>query len=594
MANDLSLAVRLFLESRGLTQGLNRASRGMQGFARGAVREFDAVKRALGSVQGQMATLGVSAGVTATVMKSARLDKSLSQIGQTAGVSREDVAQLRGELFRMAKETGQAVEDLSGGFNNLVQSGLDWRQATATIEAINPAMTITGANAQVLASGLTVAAQAFQFDLGNLTTSKELLDKMVVAGRLGNAELENLSSIFARVGVNAQAANFSFDQTLAFIEQLSLIERQPERLATLADSTIRIFTNLEYMKKAQAATGVQFFDAAGARRDPTQVLADISAKYAKFTTDKQRADAIASAFGQTDLDTQRGLRALLMGDNVAGISKMTTQIGAAGGTLKRDLKDALDNSVDQSGRLARTLREAADDFAKPVNATISRGIQWALDSKEQGGLGLSGKELIGGGAALAAGTFIAGRYGGKALKALGGKLGMLGTGVATGKALEQAAGVMPVYVVNMPAGGVGGVEAAIGTAAGGATAGGKVFNKTKTALAMLFGANSLGAIRIMGAGAMTTAGAGVAAAGAAGYGIGTLINRYVIDAAVSAALGREASLGTLIYDLLNRNQGMATVKVEVEGRDGANARVKGVRGTGVEVEAENGMRLGTW
>lgn len=586
MANDLSLAIRLFLESRGFEQGLARSGRGVRGFTRGVAREFGALKRTLGTAQGQFAALGASVGVTATIMKSARLDKTLTQIGQTAGVSRRDVELLRGSLFRMAKETGQQVEELSGGFNNLVQSGLSWREALATVEAINPAIAVTGANAQVLASGLTVAAQAFQFDLGNIETAKGLLDKMVVAGRLGNAELENLSGIFSRVGVNAKAANFSFDQTLAFIEQLSMIERQPERLATLADSTLRIFTNLEYMKRAQAATGVDFFDTSGARRDPTQVLAEISAKYARLTTDKQRADAIASAFGQTDLDTQRGLRTLLSGDNVAGISRMSQQLRGATGTLHRDLDAALNNAVDQSGRLARTLREAADDFAKPVNNAISRGVKYLLDTKEQGGLGLSGKDLLAGGAALAGGTLLAGRYGGKALKALAGKFGGVGVGVATGKALEQAAGVMPVYVVNMPGGGFG--DSAAGAALGGA-AGGAVFSKAKTALAMLLGAPSLGAIRMMGAGAMSTAGAGVVAAGAAGYAAGTLINKG-IDATITKALGREASIGTLIADLVERQQ-QAVVKIEVEGKDGATARVRGVRSNGMDVEADAGIAL---
>lgn len=581
MANDLSVAIRLFLESRGLDQGLRRAGRGLQGFARGAVREFDAVKRALGSVQGQIATLGATVGITATVMKSARLDKSLTQIGQTAGVSRKDVELLRGSLFRMAKETGQQVEELSGGFNDLVQSGLNWREALATIEAINPAMAVTGANAQVLAGGLTVAAQAFQFDLSNLQTSKELLDKMVVAGRLGNAELENLSGIFSRVGVNAKTANFSFDQTLAFIEQLSLIEKQPERLATLADSTIRIFTNLEYMKKAQAATGVNFFDAAGGRRDPTQVLAEISAKYRQFTTDKQRADAISAAFGQTDLDTQRGLRALLAGDNVAGIGKMAAQIRSASGTLNRDLDAALSNAVDQSGRLARTLREAADDFAKPVNDAISRGIRYLLDSKEKGGLGLSGGQLLAGGTALAATAYVGARFGGKALSSLAGKLGLTAAGVATGKALEQAAGVTPVYVVNMPGGGIGGLaEGALGTAAGGKLGG------------------------LLGRAGPLAARAGQLGLLYSSYQIGNQAGGELaraIDQAVTKSLGRDASLGTLLYEMLHRDEdkrlGLATVKIEVEGKDGARARVKDARGENVEVEADAGLRLaagGAW
>ena len=78
--------------------------------------------------------------------------------------------------------------------------------------------------------------------------------------RLGNAELENLPDIFARVGGNAKAANFNLDQTLALVELLSKSEPQAERLATLVDSTMRVFTNMRYMKEAQKATGIGFYD----------------------------------------------------------------------------------------------------------------------------------------------------------------------------------------------------------------------------------------------------------------------------------------------------------------------------------------------
>ncbi len=185
-----------------------------------------------------------------------------------------------------------------------------YEQALASIRAINPAMAVTGASADQLASALSVAGEIFKFDLSRPETAVRLLDQMTAAGRLGNAELEDLASIFARVGGSAKNAGLSFGESLAFIEQLSLIEKEPERLATLADSTLRLFTNQNYLKEAAAATGVKFYDAKGERRAAFDVLQDIARKYQKFKADAQRDKAFAQAFGKTDLDTQRGLRAL--------------------------------------------------------------------------------------------------------------------------------------------------------------------------------------------------------------------------------------------------------------------------------------------
>lgn len=470
MASNLTLVLRLLADSSGLQRGLQQASGGVKrftGFARG---EISALKASFSSLTGKLASLGVSLSVAQQVMKSAKLDQSLTQIGQTAGASKAQVTGLRGELFRMATQTGKNVEDLQQGFNNLVQSGMSWDAASATIKDINIAMAVTGAGADTLSGALSVAAQAFDFDLSKPGMALQLLDKMTVAGRLGNAELEGLADVFSRIGVNAKAAGMNFDQTLAFTETLSLVERSPERLSTLADSTLRLFNNANYRKEATKATGVQFFNKDKSARDPSEVFRDLKAKYDKLTNDQDRAGFMGAAFGKADLDTQKGLRTLFSGDMLTKSKEFGQNLADAGGTLKKDIADALSNAVSQVGRVKSAMRNAADEFAKPINETLANVIQWAMDKKENGGLELDGKDMILGGAGLVASTLAAARYGSMGIKSLAGKFGGIGAGVATGKALEAAAGVTPVYVVNMPGDLAGGTPAIPGVpaSAGGA------------------------------------------------------------------------------------------------------------------------------
>ena len=525
MSKDLSLALRLYTDSARFVAGLTQAESGTRRFVGGAKREFEALKNAMGSVQGKLAQLGVGVGLVATAAQSAHMDKGLTQIGQTAGSSRAEVENLRRELFRMAGETGQNVDDLKVGFNNAVQAGLNFKEALPVIDATNKAMAVTGATADQLTAGLTVAGQAYNFDLAKPQLALTLLDKMTVAGRQGNAELENLSSIFARVGVNASSAGMGFDQTLAFIETLSLVERQPERLATLADSTLRLFTNMKYMKDAAQATGVKFFDGKGERRDAVEILKDIKSKYDTLKNDKSRAIFLQNAFGHADLDTIKGLKTLLGGDSLNKIGEFSTAISNAGGTIERDLPAAISNAVDQTGRLKSELRNAADGFARPINEALQNTIKWGLDKKENGGLGLDGQDVMIGGAVAAAGTFLAARYGGKAISGLAKRFGGTAAGVAEGKALEAAAGVTPVFVVNWPTSMGGGVADIAGAAAGAGAAGkvAKVAGRAKT-LAILAGGLDLAAWGSMGAAGAATATAGVAAAGAGGYAVGSALD----------------------------------------------------------------------
>ncbi len=303
----IDLAGNLESRSRRYGQALmsmaNQGSRAMN-MLRGSAARIGGVMEAMtGRYAGAIAGMGVSYKAVRAVMDSASLDKMLIRVGNTADASREQVEELRKELFTMARSTGQSSNDLLMGFYALVQSGQGWDEALATIQAINPAMAVTGASAEVLAGAMGVAAQAFNFDLSNLETGKLMLDQMYAAGKLGNAELENLADIFARVGNNAKTAGLSFEGALAFIERMSLVERQPERLATLVDSTLRLFNNQTYQDEAARVTGVNFYNADGSRREMFDVLADMRERYrANFKTDTERDRAFSQAFGKTDLD----------------------------------------------------------------------------------------------------------------------------------------------------------------------------------------------------------------------------------------------------------------------------------------------------
>lgn len=425
----------------GMARQIRSSLGGLNGVAAQAGKGLEALT---GRYATGIAGLGVGYKAAQAVMDSARLDKGLMRTSQTMGLTAQQAEETRRALFAMSRDTGQSVDDLKAGFDRLGASGMSYEQALASIRAINPAMAVTGASADQLASALSVAGEIFKFDLSRPETAVRLLDQMTAAGRLGNAELEDLSSIFASVGGSAKNAGLSFGESLAFIEQLSLIEKEPERLATLAGSTLRLFTDQNYLKEAADATGVKFYDAKGERRAAFDVLQDIARKYQQFKTDAQRDKAFAQAFGKADQDTQRGLRALFDSGVLVNLAKLNAEIEGASGTIARDLPNAINNSVDQVGRLKAALSQAADDFARPFNEAIAGGIAMLLD-----GEGLSGKQLLGGAAAAGIAGYGALKLAGLGLSRLGGKAaGGLVSTVARQAGLAGLKLPLPVYVVN--------------------------------------------------------------------------------------------------------------------------------------------------
>ncbi|OQS32460.1 phage tail tape measure protein [Chromobacterium haemolyticum] len=585
----LDLVVRIAADGARYSAGMNAMQRATRNSVNFVKAEFAGLKSAFSSVQGQMAGLGLGIGVAKVVQDAGRFEKQMRLLQVSTGDTRADMEGWRQDMLRHQQNTGTLVSTQVELSDSLQAVGLNMKQIRAVIEPASNTMAVAKTNADQLGKAMGVASKHFKIDLTDTNAVETLLDQMLVAGRLGNAELENLPDIFAKVGARAVEANFSMSQTLALIESLSQAEPQSDRLGTLVDSTLRIFSNAKYMKDAAKGTGVRFFNKDGSRRDPLEILQDMKAKYDKLKTDKQRMLFIDKAFGKSDLDTQRGLKQAMDKGTLQEIAKFKKEIEHAKGQAKKDLPTAIDNLPDQINRLTSALRKAVDDgFARPLNDALARGIGKLLNPKEKGGMGLDGQDLMLGGAAAAAVTYVMGRLG----MGLAKKIGGLGAGVATGKALEHAAGVTPVYVVNMPSGGVGGGELPIpglpGGAAGAAAGSAAGAAGSRAALALAMGM-PLGQFLGLGAGAWGTAAAGVGLAGAAGYGVGTLAYKSLegtmagdglVDkvgggiARILALFGNEnAKQALAINEKLKNTELGGTMKIVVETSAGASATV---------------------
>lgn len=597
MSTNYVVGVRIDGNAASYLRATQQAQQGTRAFVSATKAEFQRLKGFMQSYQGQLASLGVSVGFVQMQRNAALLEKKLTQVRLTAGMSVADQKEAYNEMFALIKRNGGAIDDTVAGYNNLIQAGLKHKEALEATKAVSLGKAVTGANEQSLSGALTVGAANFDFDLAKAGVATSMLDRMTVAGRLGNAELENLSTIFPRVASRAQSAGMSFDKTLAFIEGLSQVERQPERLATLADSTLRLFTNASYAKDAEKATGVRFFGRDGSRRDPISVMEEMRKAFAKLTTDAQRFQYINKAFGKTDLDTQRGIFALLNGKSLGDIRKFEQEIKNAGGTLQRDLPDAIANAADQASRLKNTLRESAEGFARPINDVIASAIKHLLNSKAQGGMELSGGQIAGGAAVGAVGVYALSRILPGVIGRLVGRAGGVAAGVAQGKALQAAAGVVPVYVTNWAEmNGGGGAAGAAGGAAAAVAAGKLGALRNAAGAAALLAHTPLGVLAGSGAGGLAALAGGVGLAGAAGYGVGTGIYKFGMEGnKAGEGLGElvarflslfgneEAKRSVAINDALKNSRVGGEITVRVQGNP--NLAVQ------TEVRPFNGTRM---
>lgn len=433
---------------RRLAQSGGSNLRLLKRLAGGVREEFNRLKGFGQSAQGKLAGLGIGVGVGAGLTGSARLDRSLIRTQQTAGMTSAEREEWRNEGFQIAKKYGLDRTDVDSGFNTLIASGVNYDASKKTSDAIGQATAVTGADSAVLGKAVVAGASAFNLDLNKAGVALDLLQKMTVAGRQGNAELENLADLFPKIGGAAQAAGMSLAQALAFTETLSTVEMQPERLGTLAESTLRVFSNKTYRDQVTKSSGVKFFDSKGASRNPEDVFADLKRKYDKMKTDEQRGKFMGTVFKGMDQDTIRGMRIMLTGDKNETFSRQAKEIQGAKPIFDSDLKDNVESATGTATRMKATLGEAMDRMAKPLNKGFADLGSYLLDD-----LNLSGEQLLAGGVAAGVGGYYAGRgakAGAGALmnKFMGGPETL--KNIAVGKVLEEATGVTPVFVTNWP------------------------------------------------------------------------------------------------------------------------------------------------
>ncbi|MCR4537318.1 phage tail tape measure protein [Pseudomonas sp. 18.1.10] len=435
---------------RRLAQNGGRNLRLLKTIAAGVRQEFDRIKGLGSSAQGQLAGLGLGLGVASGMTGNARLDRQLIRTKQTADMTPEQKNEWRDEGWRIAKAYGVNREDVDSGFNTLIASGVKYDAAKKTADAIGQSTSVTGADSAVLGKAVVAGASAFNIDLNKEGAALDLLQKMTVAGRLGNAELENLADLFPKIGGAAAAAGMSMAQALAFTETLSTVEMQPDRLGTLAESTLRVFSTKQYRDQVTKTSGVKFFNKDGGSRNPQDVFGDLKGKYEKMKTDEQRAKFMGVVFKGMDQDTVRGMRIMLSGDRLNTMGEQTKTIGGSDAVIGRDLKENTESASGTAARMKATLGQAIDRMATPLNKGFADMGSYLLDD-----LNLSGEQMLAGGAALGVGGYYAGRgakAGAGALlnKFMGGPETL--KNIAVGKVLEEATGVTSVFVTNWPGG----------------------------------------------------------------------------------------------------------------------------------------------
>ncbi len=589
MSNELEASVIVTFAGN-LQQQAKRYGRSIEEFSRSGGKHMGALERRVSRVDrsinrmgSRWLALGTGAGLALVGKKVSDLSERLNQLGIDAGFNGDKLDQFK-------KSAISSIE--SAGLTYGVQTG-------SIITGIENIVTKTG-NIKFAADNMNNLALAISAthgaggDFGNIFSELEkigisapeqvlaVLDSMVAQGQQGAFVLKDMASLGERVFAAYGPSNQK--QIIEMGAALQVIRKSTGSSEQAVTSFERLMAALKDGEKVKLLfkAGVKVFDEDGLEKF-RKGLAPLSAALLPITdimhsiAEVTKGDEFTLSKLLSESEARRGLVGLLK-------EYRETQKTASLDSLmhiKSDGSEILKDAVDNSKELNAQMKKLGTTWNKFANNNLSQPIGdladflSSLDSSELDRIVDKLKDL-----AIAAGIAVIGfkaMQGGFALQNISGKLRNSAT---PDNPLTAAAGSLapiPVFVVNQ--GGLPGAAGLPGGAAG------------KPAKA--------GRIARLGSFAAVTSGAALQLAGSAavGYGIGTILNKTLLEGtilndAIGAGIARTLALfgNDEAQAAVDRTERFAKMEIEFTGDGAANARVKSLSSSDdLAVEAGGSM-----
>lgn len=456
---------------------------------------------------------GAGAGVA--IKQVAALNDELIQLGIQSNKSQEEIDALKKEIFAAATQPDIRLDpaQLLAAVNEIVEKTGDLEFASNNIRNIGLAIRATNAE------GGAIGGILAEFQKLGITAPAEVLkaiDTLNSQGKEGAFTLQNLASLgprvvqaYASMGREGPKAIREMGAALQVIRQGT---GSSEQAATAFEAVLATFSDKAKVAKLEAA-GIKVFE----DEDQTRMRSIIDLMPEIIKAANGSKVALSSIFGQEAI---RGFNSAVgefsRGGEVTSFKKFFDVTGDGTQTLD-DAARAATKASAATQQLLTTIKKISNEtLSGPIDAVVN-----SLNSLEPGTLEKAVKISAGVATTLAAVVGVR-----KIGKKFGGKSSLAST-------VAGAVKPIPVFVVNQPAG--FGLDGPAGKASKKAS----LLSRTKGVLGR---SKSLIGRAAVGAGALATSAGGIAtggvlASGAAGFGVGTLLNKLIDQTVIGDAIG---------------------------------------------------------
>lgn len=320
-----------------------------------------------------LAPAALAYGLKESLVQFAEVERRMTRIGITAGVSREQTQATTEALRRMAGEYAMSFDDVVKGLDTLVSSGLSLQEAMAFLPAVLKTAQATGSATEDIANTALKASSALKIAASDMDKA---FDIMVAGGKAGQFELKDmaqyipgLANSFATLGYEGE------DGLKKLIAVLQTIREDTGDASAAATQAQNIFGKMyseetaNKFKKFGIDLRKEMQAAKAAGKDALTAFVDLSKK--AIDGDLSKLPLLFS-----DQEFRLGMQSLITSPE--SLKKFLDLLNGAdvNGTVLRDLGVVLQDTQAKIDRLSNSWT----DFYTKLGASTAGVVAPGLDS----------------------------------------------------------------------------------------------------------------------------------------------------------------------------------------------------------------------
>ncbi len=361
LADKLSLANRQLSEQK---QKLERVQQATDKLERTRERGANIRSAGYGAVT---AGAAIGAPLALASRSAAKFQSQMTDIGQKAGLTRQQTAAMGREFDRMGPKVAQLPSKLAEGVDVLMGMGASKDQALAAINPIGKAATAW--NAEIVDLSAATFASLDNLKIKSSETAKTL-DIMGAASKAGAFEVKDMAQHFPALTASANALGMKGTAAVADLSAALQIARKGAGDSGQAANNLQNLMNkintedtIKRFKKFGIDVPAALKKAAADGRSPIETMTELTQKATGGDLSK-----LSFLFG--DAQVQAAMRPMVK--NIDLYRKIRADAMNAQGTVERDFADRMNDSATKADRLGATAESVGHRIGGVLLPTISK------------------------------------------------------------------------------------------------------------------------------------------------------------------------------------------------------------------------------